>query len=61
MLSKTTEKPLLFDLVLFLTFDLGVQTNTKPNLSHLFCRQFCAAKRFLFMSLHTWVFVPKAV
>ena len=61
MLSKPTEKPLLFDSVLFLTFDLGVQANTKPNLSHTFCRQLCAAKWFLFMSFNSWVFVPKAV
>lgn len=36
MLSKTTKKPLLLNWVLFLNFDLGVQTNTKTNISHAF-------------------------
>lgn len=59
MWSKTTEKALLLNLVLFLTSDLGVQTNTKPDIVPMLSGQLCAAKWFLFMSLNTWVLIPK--
>ena len=44
MLSKPTEKPLWLNLVLFLTCDLEVQTNTQTNTSHTFLEQLCAAE-----------------
>ena len=43
------------------SFGLVIQTNTQTNISHTFWGQVYAAKWFLFMSLNTWVFIPKTL
>lgn len=60
MLSKCTEKLLLFCLVLFLTNGLLVYTNPKINVSHRIGGQFCAAKIPSRVLKHL-ALVPKAV